>query len=398
LKSRIEHFGAIVELPSPLPGLAWVDRERARSLGLEGGEAWQGEAPSHLSGPTEVHLVLSRRCDVGCRGCYVDATPRGDQMLVEEARRVIDALAQQGVFHVAMGGGETLHHEDLFEMAAYARSRDIVPNLTTSGVGMTEALAERCRVFGQINVSVDAVGKNRGTLSFGEAERALRLLRAVKKEVGINCVVSRSSYDGIGDVVRFAKQLRLSEVELLRFKPAGRGASLFARENLLPSQGRGIYRRALWLAFRHRIRVKLDCSFAPMIFAHRPSRRAAEFLGVVGCEGGNILASVMPDGQVVGCSFGGPNEGSVLEPGHLPAMWKAGFGAFRDYRMNAAEPCRSCEYLQLCKGGCRVVAQAAGDWSAPDPGCPKVQDYQAREAAAGRRARRTLSVFPPSGT
>jgi radical SAM protein with 4Fe4S-binding SPASM domain len=392
LKSRIEHFGAIVELPSPLRGLAWVDRERARALGLDGEGAWEGETPDHLSGPTEVHLVLSRRCDVGCRGCYVDATPRGDQMSVDQARRAIDALARQGVFHIAMGGGETLHHEELFAIAAHARARGIVPNLTTSGQGMTEALAERCRVFGQINVSVDAVGKNRGTLSFGDAERALRLLRSVKKEVGINCVVSRSSYDGIGEVARFAKRLRLSEVELLRFKPAGRGASLFAKEDLLPHQARGIYRRALYLALRHRIRVKLDCSFAPMIFAHRPSRRAAEFLGVVGCEGGNILASVLPDGQIVGCSFGGPAEGSVLEPGVMSAAWASGFGAFRDYRKNAPEPCRSCEYLQLCKGGCRVVAQAAGDWFAPDPGCPKVQDYRAG-AARGNRARRSLPVL-----
>jgi radical SAM protein with 4Fe4S-binding SPASM domain len=392
LKTRIEHFGAVVELPAPLRGLAWVDRERAKSLGLDGGAAWEGDAPGHLSGPTEVHLVLSRRCDVGCRGCYVDAKPRGDEMSLEEARRAIDALARQGVFHVAMGGGETLHHDQLFEIAAYARSRGIVPNLTTSGQGMTEILAERCRVFGQINVSVDAVGASRGSLSFADAERALRMLRAAKKEVGINCVVSRSSYDGIGAVVRFAKKLRLSEVELLRFKPAGRGAPLFAKEDLLPAQARGIYRRALWLSLRHRIRVKLDCSFAPMIFAHRPSRRAAAFLGVVGCEGGNILASVMPDGQIVGCSFGGPNEGNVLDHGTLSAAWTTGFGAFRNYRKNAPEPCRSCEYLELCNGGCRVVAQAAGDWFAPDPGCPKVQEHRARQARESERSRRSLPL------
>ena len=39
LKARVEHFGAIVEMPEPVRGLAWVDRDRARSLGIDGGAA-----------------------------------------------------------------------------------------------------------------------------------------------------------------------------------------------------------------------------------------------------------------------------------------------------------------------------------------------------------------------
>lgn len=388
VKARAEHFGAIVELPQPARGLAWVDRKLAQSLGVDGKLAWGGPDPGHLSAPTEVHLVLSRRCDVGCRGCYVDAVPDGPELSVAQAKAALDALAAAGVFHVALGGGEALDHAGLFEVASHARERGIVPNLTTSGRGLTPELAARCAVFGQINVSVDAVGADRGRVTFGDAERALRLLRTVKREVGVNTVVSRSTYDGLGEVVRFAKRLRLSEVELLRFKPAGRGAALFAREDLTPGQARGIYKKALWLAVRHRIRVKLDCSFAPMVFAHRPSRRAAQFLGVVGCEGGNILASVMPDGQVTGCSFGGPAEGSALEPGGFARAWRDGFGAFRDHAARAPEPCNTCEYLSLCKGGCRVVAQAAGGWHEPDPGCPRVQEHRAK------RPKRSLPVVP----
>src|SRR6266478_10022672 len=135
-----------------------------------------------------------------------------------------------GVFHFALGGGEALELDYLFEVAAHARQVGITPNLTTSGLGLTQDLADRCRVFGQINVSVDGVGKDyqraRGFDGFARAERALRLLRAVKEEVGVNCVVSRSSFEGISDVARLVRRLRLNELELLRFKPVGRGARL----------------------------------------------------------------------------------------------------------------------------------------------------------------------------
>src|SRR5207244_572207 len=79
----------------------------------------------------------------------------------------------------------------------------------------------------------------RGFDGFAHAERALRLLRAVKEEVGVNCVVSRSSFDGLTDVARLVRRLRLNELELLRFKPVGRGARL--GEELTPDQGRRIY-------------------------------------------------------------------------------------------------------------------------------------------------------------
>src|SRR5205814_5852434 len=115
----------------------------------------------------------------------------------------------------------------LFSVAEHVARVGIIPNLTTSGLGLTEGAAARCRVFGQINVSVDGVGEGyrraRGFDGFSHAEHALKLLRAVKAEVGINCVVSRSSFDGLADVARLAKKLGLSELELVRFKPVWRG-------------------------------------------------------------------------------------------------------------------------------------------------------------------------------
>jgi radical SAM protein with 4Fe4S-binding SPASM domain len=384
VKVRAEWFGGIVSLERPR-ALVSVNRAMMRVLGISDSSRWRGRPRTELSAPTEVHLVISKRCGAGCKSCYVDATPEGPALSLEQARTALDRLAAHGVFHVALGGGEALDLDYLFEVADYARSVGILPNLTTAGLAMTPQLAERCKVFGQINVSVDGVGPEyqqaRGFNGFARAERALRMLRAVKREVGINCVVSRKSYPNLGRVVALAKRLRLNEVELLRFKPSGRGAATWAEEDLTPEQARGIFPKAQWLTLRHRMRIKLDCSFAPMVFWHRPPLWVAKFFGVVGCEGGNLLASVMPDGALTGCSFGGPVEGSIFDAEATSRAFDRGFGAFRDYLSRAPEPCKSCEYLSLCKGGCRVVAKAAGDWWQPDPGCPRVMEHRAKATA-----------------
>jgi len=386
MKLRAEWFGGLVSLERPRAVVS-VNRAMMRLLGLADSARWRGPDPGSLSAPTEVHVVLSKRCSAGCKSCYVDATPKGAALSLEHAKAALDRLAAHGVFHVALGGGEAMDLDYLFEVADHARSVGILPNLTTAGLNMTPALASRCRVFGQINVSVDGVGaryqRARGFDGFGLAERALRLLRAVKKEVGINCVVSRSSYPHLHEVAALARRLRLNELELLRFKPAGRGVGTFDDEDLTPEQATGIFPLAKRLMFKNRVRVKLDCSFAPMVFWHRPSPAVAKFFGVVGCEGGNLLASVMPDGGLTGCSFGGPTEASIFDAEGTARAFQGGFQAFRSYADRAPEPCRSCEYLALCKGGCRVVAQARGDWWQPDPGCPRVRAHAAGAIARG---------------
>ena len=389
---RAEHFGGVVQLRRP-NGLLHVDRALLRELGVASSPLWVGpddgaEASldaQPLSAPTEVHVVLSRQCAAGCTGCYVDATPQGAALPFEAACRILDELAAMGVFHVALGGGEALELDYLFAVADHARAVGITPNLTTSGLGLDARTAARCAVFGQINVSIDGVGEGyrraRGFDGFAHAERALVHLRAVKAEVGVNCVVSRSSFDGLGEVAALVKRLRLNELELLRFKPVGRGARL--DEELTPAQGRKIYPLARWLMVRHRIRVKLDCSFAPMVFWHKPSAAAAAFLGVQGCVGGDVLAAVSPEGALMGCSFAGRAEADARVPGAMQAAWKTGFGGFRDFVHAPPEPCASCDYLRLCRGGCRAVAQAHGPFAAPDPGCPRVQEYRAAHPGSG---------------
>jgi len=368
--------------------LVRVNRALAARLGVRHSPLWQGPDPRHLSAPTEVHVVLSRRCSAGCRLCYVAATPRGEVLDPSRACRILDNLAAAGVFHVALGGGEALDLPHLFDLAEHARRVGLVPNLTVSGAGMTEALARRCGVFGRIHVSVDGPAEvhRRTRATFEQAEAAVRRLRAQRRGVGLNCVVTRENFDRLDDLAAMARRWRLREVELLRFKAAGRGAGLDL--DLLPDQARALYPLVRRLSLRHALRIRLDCSFAPMVFAHAPLLSVARFFGVVGCAAGDMLAAVMPDGSLRGCSFAGPPEADAADAASLRNAFSKGFGTFRDPPVRRREPCASCDYVSLCNGGCCVPAAATGDPDAPDPGCPRVH-----ERSIGRFAAALLVAF-----
>jgi radical SAM protein with 4Fe4S-binding SPASM domain len=393
-RARFERFGAIVQLTIPR-ALVFVDRTMARRVVRVDGEpaAWrepESDLGDHvLSAPLEAHLQITNRCGAGCKGCYTGASAEGapNEWGLVEWKRAIDQLAEVGVFHVALGGGESAALPWLGELAAHARSRGIIPNLTTSGLeGLSDLLAIVDR-FGQINVSLDGLGATyaavRGFDGFARADAAIRALRAIKHEVGINVVVTRHNFAELDRIFAYAAERRLSEVELLRFKPSGRGARAYAELRCSDDQHRAFLPAILAAARRHRVRVKVDCSYTPMLAHHRPDRALLAELAVYGCTGGDFLIGAKPDGRLTACSFASPPPplaGERPRVDALAAYWQApnAFGAFRNWR-DAQEPCASCDYHSLCRGGCKVVsAHLTGQLAAPDPECPRVVDHTAR--------------------
>jgi radical SAM protein with 4Fe4S-binding SPASM domain len=386
-RARIEPFGAIVQLVRPR-ALVFVDRDRARSLGLAGDThpRWRDPADdgavgrSVLSAPLEAHLQLTNRCGAGCRGCYTAATPRGDrdEWGLAEWMVAIDRLADMGVFHLALGGGESATLPWLGDIARHARARGLVPNLTTSGLEGLDRLLPIADLFGQINVSLDglddAYAAVRGFDGFARADRAIAALRAVKRQIGINVVVTRHNFDQLDQIFAYARRRRLNEIELLRFKPAGRGTRAFAGATCSDDQHRRFLPTVLASCRRHRVRVRVDCSYTPMIAHHSPDRALLAKLAVYG---GDFLIGAKAAGFLTACSFAEPPaERPTVDA--IDAYWAKddAFGAFRDWE-NAAEPCSSCPYHQLCRGGCRVVSRhVLGDDTAPDPECPRVVDHR----------------------
>ena len=405
---RYERFGGIVQLRWP-QALVFVDRDRARYLGHRtpppglwpdeavAGDAGALEVPAGgfappISAPLEAHLQLTNRCSAGCRGCYTGATPEGGprEWGLPEWQRALDELAAAGVFHVALGGGESAELPWLGDLLRYARSLGLVPNLTTSGLYDDAVLARLGDwagqgLFGQINVSLDGIGDDyaavRGFDGFARADRAIVALRAAHKNVGINCVVTRSSFAGLPALFAYARRRRLREVELLRFKPAGRGARRDTYDVLrcTDDQHRTLLPTVLALSRRYRLRVRVDCSFTPMLAHHQPPPELLRFLAVYGCAGGDLLIAARTGGQLAACSFAAPVNATAVE---LRSYWPEP-GAFAPFRgwPAAQEPCQSCQYLTLCRGGCRVVSShVSGDARAPDPECPRVIDYRAAQS------------------
>lgn len=379
--SRFEQYGGIISSEEP-PFLAHVDRDYMRELGYGESPLWVGDEDDSapLSAPLEVHFSITNKCSAGCSHCYTGATPKvSGELSFDAICATIDELAEMGVFHMALGGGEALEREDLFEVAAYARSRGIVPNLTTSGYAITTENIDRFKVFGQVNISIDTLQDNQSNLRKGSIQsrlEALKLLRKAKIRCGINCVLTKDTYAELPELIKMVKKLRLREIELLRLKPSGRAANpLYYEHRLSDKQHRELLPTLKKLYKKYGVHLKIDCSFVPMVVWHKPDKAFLEKLSLYGCEAGSVLLGINPKGEVAGCSF---LQGDTIS-GSLREFLRSSkhIADCKEWSQKAPEPCRSCDYLTLCKGGCRAVSLYCEEsFTAPDPECPYVLQWK----------------------
>jgi radical SAM protein with 4Fe4S-binding SPASM domain len=374
VRHRFEQFGGILSVENP-PMLVHVDQDFMRSLGYGDSPLWEKPSDPLLSAPLEVHLSVTNACSLRCGHCYMDSGERDSgELSAEGFRRAVDLLAEMGVFHMALGGGEALERSDFFELATYVRGRGIVPNLTTNGLLITRETAEKCRIFGQVNVSVDWHEdlKAKGDESGAPAARipGVDMLLEAGVNVGLNCVVTRQNFDQLPTVFSFAKERKLADIEFLRLKPSGRGRVRYFERRLTPEQNKEFYLLLKRLSQECDVPAKIDCSFVPMFCWHKPDKAMMEQFSVYGCEAGNVLLGVRSDGRFAGCSFLSGDE-SIFD---LPRLWSRSehLSSLRNLAGRTHEPCRSCDYFDICKGGCRAVSEfLTGDGNAPDPECPK---------------------------
>jgi radical SAM protein with 4Fe4S-binding SPASM domain len=399
MKLRLEPFGAWVKLETT-PAIVALDRDGVRALGLDGGARWQEGAPP--SPPIEVHLAVTHKCAAGCDGCYLDARPDGVEPPRAELLSRLDALRDAGVMTVAFGGGEPLTREDLGVLADEARARGLTPVLTTSGFGLSEEKARRLHSFAQVNVSYDgareAYSLVRGFDGARAAEAAIALLSKAEVRTGVNVVLTRATLPMLTGTLRRAKELGASEAQLLRYKPAGRGASAeYMARRLSPSQVStlGATLRALTLEHaRDGFSIRIDCSMVPFLSADAAlygDPQALARAGVFGCEGGQALSAVKVDGRVAPCSFVGTTELPVTE---LVARHASDpeLTRWRLYPSSAPEPCASCALREVCKGGCKAVSLFVDGAIGPDPECPRVVAYRTSQLPPPRLADATTDT------
>lgn len=265
-------------------------------------------------------------------------------MSLENFKKIVNECKGK-TFQFALGGrGDVDQHEEFEDILNYCVENDIVPNFTTSGLGLTKEKIDICKKYcGAIAVSwyrqqhtIDAIGNlvNAGiktnihyVLGNNSIDEAIERLKNNTFPKGINAIV------------------------FLLHKPVGLGSE----SNVLNANDERVaefYELVDTKEFD--FKIGFDSCNVPAIlnFTKNINRDSIDT-----CEGGRYSCYIDAEMKMIPCSFDNQdmrwsvdlNESSIYDAWHSDK--------FENFRDHFRKSCSSCKDRVHCLGGCPIKRQ-----------------------------------------
>jgi len=334
---------------------------------------------------------LTRRCNLACQHCYMDAEKEASEELsLEEGIHLVDDLAALKIPILIFTGGEPLLSRNFFAYAFHAREIGLRTVISTNGTLITPEVA---RLMAEakiryVGVSMDSITPQRHDSFRGVAgawDRALQGMRNARDaglKTGLRITLTRDNWQDVPALLNLALEEGIPRFCLYHLVPTGRGAGI-AERDVTPEQRRSVIRLLAEAAVELKDRnIEILTTDSPMDGAYllellkgdpRQEQVRKLLTNAGGCSTGVKVANINHKGDVHPCHFmphvvvGNVRERSFRD------IWidnpSAELLALREIKSNLKGACGKCDYLDLC-GGCRQKAfYYHGDLLAEDPTC-----------------------------
>ncbi|MFZ5805662.1 MAG: radical SAM protein [Verrucomicrobiota bacterium] len=178
---------------------------------------------------------ITRQCNLKCIHCYSDSEARKypGELTWEEIQNVLRDLAQFGIPHLLLSGGEPLMHPRFWDIATLAKKLNLRLTLSTNGTLIDRAIAEKIKStgFGYVGISLDGIGETHDRFrktqgAFERAVRAFEHCKTVEQKVGLRLTLSRHTVDDLDRILDFVEKMDIERVCFYHLKPSGRGVAL----------------------------------------------------------------------------------------------------------------------------------------------------------------------------
>ncbi len=336
----------------------------------------------------------TRRCNLNCEHCYIDATPTAadEELTFEEAASFIDDLAAMKAPVLLFSGGEPLMREDLYELGFYADKKGLRPVISTNGTLIDKQTAIKIKGAGfkYVGVSIDGTPETHDRFrgkkgAFDQALRGIRACIAEGIKTGIRITVHAGNADDAGFIFDLVQKERIPRLCIYHLVYAGRGSQMMDMDT-----ARGKKREMLQLIAErtialHRSGVEAEVLTTDnhadgiwlynYITAHQPARSSEvkELMSMHGgCSAGTKFANVDNRGFVHPCQFWQDYTIGNVRETPFSTLWLSDdplLVKLRQKHLHVKGKCAACDYTRYC-AGCRIRARAVyGDIWAEDPAC-----------------------------
>lgn len=317
--------------------------------------------------PYLVALNLTRRCNLSCAHCYLDAGARchGDpgELDTEEAKRLIGQIAAlSDETMLVLTGGEPLLRGDILILAEHAARLGLMVVLGTNGTLLTPAsVAALARAqVRAVGISVDSAGPDYHDHFRGVAGAWRRTMAGIDacRHAGlmfqIHFTVTDDNAHQLEDMIELARETQAAVLNVFFLVCTGRGERL---TNIsAPVYARVLQRLAAAARDEDELLIRARCAphFKRMALELRPPLPVTRLDGydAGGCPAGTRYCRVTPEGELTPCPYMELSAGTVRNA-DFAQLWHTSplFAQLRSPSLSGR--CGVCEYRVVC-GGCRA--------------------------------------------
>ncbi len=350
-----------------------------------------------VSAPFKADLALTYACNNACAHCYNEPGRFEMESLgVEGWRQVLDKLAEIGVPHVILTGGEPTLHPDLPAIVRYADGLGQIVGMNSNGrkladPRLVETLAEAGLNHVQITLESCRAEVHDGMVgregAFDQTVAGIQQALAGGIHTITNTTLTQQNAGHALDIIAFLDDLGLRTFAMNGIIHAGGGyntpeaipadqmvALLAAVRDEAAARGM----RFLWYT------VTEYCQLSPLALDLQPKR----------CNAAEYSICIEPNGDVLPCQSYYVAAGNIrTDP--WSEIWNSDlFLSFRDRERDPEsaglpEACWGCPDLEVCGGGCRLEREARAGIRAAERGCARsrVQPAGAQTPVGAGRSR-----------
>lgn len=308
-----------------------------------------GIDPFMGSFPHLLDIGIMGHCEHGKSGlciksgveCYQDGLSKyQDNMKLDDYKRIVDECEGK-LFQIALGGrGDPDMHENIEAILSYTRGKNIIPNMTTSGYGLTEETAKLIKKYcGAVAVSWY---RSRQTID------AIELLIKHDIKTNIHFVLSNNSIDEAYSMIANDKIPKgINKVIFLLHKPIGLGSS----ENVLQFGDKRIEDFfELFNSEENSLKAGFDSCSVPGLINYSKN---VHLSSIDTCEAARFSAYISPDMNMTPCSFDQDYKWSNdLDKCSVKDVWES--ETFNNFRSVLKNRCKTCDTKSHCLGGCPI--------------------------------------------
>ncbi len=331
---------------------------------------------------------LTLACDMHCRHCGSSAgAPRPNELDGDEAKRLVEDLAELGCKKVTLGGGEPTLHPDWSSIASDLVSHGVRTNLISNGWSWTSDHARQALDAGMHNVAFsldgledthDEVRSRSG--SFGRVVAAIGSCAERGLPASVVTHINHLNLRSLPALRDLLAELGVASWQLQMGNPVG---EMRRHEDLVVDP-----RDLLWLI--PQIAELRESTERPIVlvgdnigYYGRYEKAIRDQGGLisfwVGCRAGCHVVGIESDGGVKGClslpsrRLGEDEflEGNVRDR-PLAEIWNdpSSFAYNRELTEDRlAGFCRVCRYRDICRGGCSWTAHTRSGSRYDNPLC-----------------------------